>query len=98
LRHFRRCPRIYSETDNVTAVVDELHPEYDETLPENGVRGKYAQQYATGTNIVRLAPDVAAVFSNEEAVNEALRLVLKVMNDVTRLTSRCSLLSPDGSG
>lgn len=76
--------------DNVTALDDELRPEYDETLLKNGVRGKYAQQYAAGTNIVRLAPDVAAAFSNEEAVNEALRLVLKVRDDVTRLTSRCS--------
>ena len=75
--------------DNVTALDDELRPEYDETLLKNGVRGKYAQQYAAGTNIVRLAPDVAAAFSNEEAVNEALRLVLKVMDDLTRLTSRC---------
>ena len=31
----------------------------------------------TGTNTVRLAPDVAAAFPNEEAVNEALRSVLK---------------------
>ena len=56
---------------------DELRPEYDETLLKDGVRGKYAKQYAAGTNIVRLDPDVAAAFSNEEAVNEALRSVLK---------------------
>ena len=56
---------------------DELRPEYDETSLKNGVRGKYAQQYAAGTNIVCLTPDVAAAFPNEEAVNEALRFVLK---------------------
>ena len=56
---------------------DELRPEYDETLLKDGVRGKYAKQYAAGTNIVCLAPDVAAAFPTEEAVNEALRLVLK---------------------
>ena len=55
----------------------ELQPEYDETLLKDGIRGKYAGQYATDTNIVRLAPDVAAAFPNEEAVNEALRFVLK---------------------
>ena len=48
---------------------DELRPEYDETSLKNGVRGKYAEQYAAGTNIVRLAPDVAAAFPNEETVN-----------------------------
>ena len=32
---------------------------------------------STGTNTVRLAPDVAAAFPNEEAVNEVLRSVLK---------------------
>ncbi len=45
---------------------DELREEYDETLLKNGVRGKYAQQYTAGTNIVRLAPDVAAAFPMEK--------------------------------
>ena len=44
----------------------ELQPEYDETLLKDGIRGKYAGQYATDTNIVRLAPDVAAACPNEE--------------------------------
>lgn len=35
------------------------------------------EQNAAGTNIVRLDPDVAAAFPNEESVNEALRFVLK---------------------
>ena len=56
---------------------DELRPEYDETLLKDGVRGKYAKQYAAGTNVVRLEPDVAAAFPTEKAVNEALRSVLK---------------------
>ncbi len=56
---------------------DELRPEYDETSLKNGVRGKYAEQYAAGMNIVPLAPDVAAAFPTEEAVNQALRSVLK---------------------
>ena len=48
---------------------DELRPEYDETSLKNGVRGKYAEQYVGSTDIVQRAPDVAAVFPNEEAVN-----------------------------
>ena len=59
---------------------DELQPEYDETLLENGIRGKYAERYAAGTNIIKLDPDVADAFPNEEAVNEALRSLLKEKN------------------
>ena len=60
-----------------TEVDDELRPEYDETMLQNGTRGKYAKEYEAGTNIVHLDPDVAAAFPTEEAVNEALRSVLK---------------------
>ena len=70
---------------DITIVNDELRPEYDETSLKNGVRGKYAEQYAAGTNIVRLAPDVVAAFPNEEAVNEALRFVMKVVADAKQL-------------
>lgn len=70
---------------NKTELNDELRPEYDETLLKNGTRGKYAEQYAAGTNIVRLEPDIAAAFPNEEAVNEALRFVLKVVDDAKNL-------------
>ncbi len=60
-----------------TQLDDELREEYDETLLKNGVRGKYVQRLAKGSNVVRLAPDVAAAFPTEEAVNEALRLLLE---------------------
>jgi hypothetical protein len=42
-----------------------------------GVRGKYADRFAEGSNVVLLAPDVAAVFPNSDAVNEALRTLIK---------------------
>lgn len=61
-----------------TPLDDELRPEYDETLLKNGVRGKYVERYRKGTNLVLLAPDVAAAFPTEEVVNEALRLLMKV--------------------
>lgn len=57
---------------------DELRPEYDFTQLQGGVRGKYVEQYRTGTNLVLLAPDVAQAFPNDEAVNEALRLLIQV--------------------
>jgi len=58
---------------------DELRPEYDlhERL-KGGVRGKYVARYRAGTNLVLLDPDVAKAFPDEDAVNEALRLVIQL--------------------
>jgi hypothetical protein len=62
-----------------TGMDDELRSEYDlSELLKGGVRGKYADRYREGTNLVLLAPDVAAVFPDESAVNEALRLVMQL--------------------
>lgn len=58
---------------------DELRPEYDmKSLLKDGVRGKYAERYHSGTNLVLLEPEVAKAFPNDKAVNEALRLVIKL--------------------
>ncbi len=58
---------------------DELRSEYDlSKLLKGGVRGKYADRYREGTNVVVLPPDLAQAFPTEEAVNEALRLVLRM--------------------
>jgi hypothetical protein len=58
---------------------DELRPEYDlSKLLKDGVRGKYAERYKAGTNLVLLAPDVVQAFPTDEAVNEALRLVIQL--------------------
>jgi hypothetical protein len=58
---------------------DELRPEYDmKQLLKGAVRGKYAERYAAGTNLVLLDSDVADAFPTAEAVNEALRLVLRL--------------------
>ncbi|WP_414621878.1 hypothetical protein [Calothrix sp. CCY 0018] len=57
---------------------DDLRPEYDFSQLAGGVRGKYVERYRTGTNLVLLDPDVAQAFPNEDAVNEALRLLMKI--------------------
>jgi len=58
---------------------DELRPEYDlGKILKGGVQGKYADRYREGTNLVLLAPDVAEAFPTDEAVNEALRLVIRL--------------------
>ena len=62
-----------------TDIEDELRPEYDfRELLKGGVRGKYVERYRAGTNVVLLAPDVAQAFPTEDAVNEALRLVMRM--------------------
>jgi len=52
----------------------EMLDEYDFS---KGIRGKYAKRYAAGSNIVVLAPDVAAIFNNSKSVNAALRTIIK---------------------
>jgi hypothetical protein len=52
----------------------EMRPEYDFS---GGVRGKYARAYARGSNVIVLAPDLAAEFRSASAVNRALRAYLK---------------------
>ena len=62
-----------------TELNDELRPEYDlKSLLKGGVRGKYAARYRAGTNLVLLEPEVAKAFPNEKAVNEAVKLVMKL--------------------
>ena len=54
----------------------EMSDEYDFS---SGVRGKYAERYQKGSNVIVLDPDVAKVFSDRESVNEALRALAKIM-------------------
>lgn len=73
-----------SDETTILSQEDELRPEYEETLLtellKNGVRGKYVGRYRQGTNLVKLAPDVAAAFPTEQSVNEALRRLLESGN------------------
>jgi hypothetical protein len=56
---------------------DDLRPDYDLSLLKGGVRGKYLERYRAGTNLALLAPDVRTVFPTDEAVNAALRSLMK---------------------
>ncbi|MGB8267585.1 MAG: DUF2188 domain-containing protein [Candidatus Velthaea sp.] len=51
----------------------EMRPEYDFSGAQ---RGRHAEAYAAGTNVVLLDPDVAARFSDSAQVNNALRQVI----------------------
>ena len=60
--------------------IDGIRPEYDlGQLLKTGVRGKYVERYRQGTNLVLLEPDVAEAFPIGTSVNEALRLVIRLM-------------------
>lgn len=64
---------------------DDLRPEYDLASLGPGVRGKYAERLK-GTTLVALQPEVAEAFPTSEAVNEALRAVLKATAVMRRST------------
>ena len=69
---------------------DELHRIYRRSDLGKGVRGKYLKVYRTGTNLVLLRPEVAAVFPDSEAVNDALSSLIEVAEQSTGQTKRSS--------
>ncbi len=50
----------------------------------SGVRGEYAERYAAGSNIVVLAPDVAPMFPDSDAVNDALRALIRIAQQASQ--------------
>ena len=73
-----KAPQLGSEEDT-------MRPEYDFS---KAVRGVTAKRYAEGTNIVLLDPDVAEIFPNARAVNEALRTIARLTRTTTRKPPR----------
>jgi hypothetical protein len=58
---------------------DVLRSEYNlRELLKGGVQGKYASRFREGTNLVLLDRDVAEAFPSDQAVNETLRLVIRL--------------------
>jgi hypothetical protein len=62
---------------------DTLRPEYPSELIKSGKRGKYAEQYRQGTNVVLIDPDLHKKFPDSESVNRALRDYLRKTNEAT---------------
>jgi hypothetical protein len=71
---------------------DEILPGYDFS---RGSRNKYASRYATGSAVVVLEPDVAAVFPSSSEANEALRALAGIIRKhrPRRTSSRRSSLN-----
>ena len=55
----------------------ELRDEYDLSTMSILPKGRFDPKRRIGANIAVLDPEIAKAFPNDEAVNEALRLVLK---------------------
>jgi hypothetical protein len=62
---------------------DELRPEYERSDFGEMVRGRYAARLAASSNVVVLDPEVAEVFPNDRAVNEALRSLIRIAKATT---------------
>lgn len=57
---------------------DDILPEYDFS---KGRRNPYAERYAASENLVKLDADVAAVFPDAKAVNQALRALAGIIQE-----------------
>ncbi len=57
---------------------EDMRQEYDFSQLDEPVRGKYAEAFAKGSNLVLLDADVAQAFPDGQAVNDSLRLLKKL--------------------
>lgn len=55
----------------------ELRDEYDLSKMAVLPKGRFDPKRRIGSNVVVLEPEIARAFPNDEAVNEALRLILE---------------------
>jgi len=55
---------------------NEMLDEYDFN---NGIRGKYTEQYNDGVNIIKLDKDVRKIFPDAQSVNNALRTLINLI-------------------
>jgi hypothetical protein len=56
----------------------DMFHEYDFS---NGMRGKYVDRLAKGSNVVVLDPDVAEIFTDSESVKQALRALAEIIRN-----------------
>lgn len=77
------------KTRNNSVDPDEILPEYDFSRARPN---KYASQYAAGSIVVVLEPDVAAAFPSSGEANEALRALAGIIRKhrTRRTTARRS--------
>jgi len=49
-----------------------------------GVRGKYADRFAEGSNVVVIDPDIAEYFPDHDSVNDTLRSLVSIIKNRQR--------------
>ncbi len=54
----------------------DIRAEYDFS---HGIRGKYAERYTEGNNLVMLDPDLLRIFPDSESVNDALHALAEII-------------------
>jgi hypothetical protein len=67
---------------------DELRAEYTREDFGTMVRGKYAARLKAASNVVVLKPEVAKVFPNGDAVNDALMGLINLAKSAARPSRR----------
>ena len=74
-----------TKAKNPATDTDTMRAEYDFS---KAARGVTAARYAQGTNVVLLDPDVAQLFPDSRAVNEALRTFARLARGTLRPRAR----------
>lgn len=77
--------RLMKKATRRVAERDTMREEYDFS---GGVRGKYAAHIPRRPNLVALDPDVAKLFPDSAAVNDALRALARVAERTVRRRGR----------
>lgn len=61
---------------------DDIPPEFDLASMERATEQELKYRAQASGRLVRIAPDVAAVFDTSDAVNEALRALIRLMREI----------------
>ncbi len=67
---------------------DELRPSYQRSDFPTLERGKYHKEAIKGASVVLIEPELAKSFPTSQAVNEALRGLLSMAEQTSRLTGK----------
>ena len=62
-------------------------PELSPGFFKNAVMGKYYARVMAKSNVVRIAPELSRAFPNEVAVNQALRELLRIRENLATITA-----------
>lgn len=63
---------------------DDIAPEFDLASMKRATEQEHKYRSQASGRLVRIAPDVAAVFDTPEAVNEALRALIRLMSEIKK--------------